>query len=681
MSLEKFKVGIVIVSDSCANGTSIDKTGPALRQLLSNHPSYEISHSSIVADNVIQIQRAVLAEKEGTHAQLVLTAGGTGFSPADVTPEAIKPLIEKEAPGIVHKMLTDSLKITPFAALSRPVAGTLVGGGTLVIALPGSPKGASENLESVIDLLPHALKLLLNADSRALHEKEKPPKTVEHKHTHTHGHDHHSHSHSHSHTHSHDHAHKHSHGHGHSHQFPVKHELVSPSSNVTKRSRESPFPMLPVDTALDLIAKHTPAPGEPVTLPLSSPLLAGSVIAEDVYSPDNVPNYRASIVDGYAVADADLQPGVYPVVAVSHASSHGGEKSSSLKSGQIARVTTGAPVPPGTVAVIMVEETELISTTEDGTEEHEVRILAKNIQSGENIREVGSDIKKGSLVISQGTVISGTAGEIGVLASLGMTDSIKVYRKPIVGVLSTGDEVVDTLNGEKHLLEYGEIYDSNRPMLLETIRSWGFEAVDLGIARDVDAELSTTIQKALNQVDILITTGGVSMGELDLLKPTLVSDAIGGTIHFGRVAMKPGKPTTFVTVPAKDDGRNANNYGDKVVFALPGNPASASVTFHLFVLPALRKMAGQTPQSLPRVRVFLDQAVSLDPRPEYHRVHIAQDPTTGALVATSTGGQRSSRVGSIQGANGLLVLPSSHDAKRNRMEKGDILDAILINRL
>lgn len=681
MSLEKFKVGIVIVSDSCANGTSIDKTGPALRQLLSNHPSYEISHSSIVADNVIQIQRAVLAEKEGTHAQLVLTAGGTGFSPADVTPEAIKPLIEKEAPGIVHKMLTDSLKITPFAALSRPVAGTLVGGGTLVITLPGSPKGASENLESVIDLLPHALKLLLNADSRALHEKEKPPKTVEHKHTHTHGHDHHSHSHSHSHTHSHDHAHKHSHGHGHSHQFPVKHELVSPSSNVTKRSRESPFPMLPVDTALDLIAKHTPVPGEPVTLPLSSPLLAGSVIAEDVYSPDNVPNYRASIVDGYAVADADLQPGVYPVVAVSHASSHGGEKSSSLKSGQIARVTTGAPVPPGTVAVIMVEETELISTTEDGTEEHEVRILAKNIQSGENIREVGSDIKKGSLVISQGTVISGTAGEIGVLASLGMTDSIKVYRKPIVGVLSTGDEVVDTLNGEKHLLEYGEIYDSNRPMLLETIRSWGFEAVDLGIARDVDAELSTTIQKALSQVDLLITTGGVSMGELDLLKPTLVSDAIGGTIHFGRVAMKPGKPTTFVTVPAKDDGRNANNYGDKVVFALPGNPASASVTFHLFVLPALRKMAGQTPQSLPRVRVFLDQVVSLDPRPEYHRVHIAQDPTTGALVATSTGGQRSSRVGSIQGANGLLVLPSSHDAKRNRMEKGDILDAILINRL
>ena len=189
---------------------------------------------------------------------------------------------------------------------------------------------------------------------------------------------------------------------------------------------------------------------------------------------------------------------------------------------------------------------------------------------------MGSDIKKGSLVISQGTVISGTAGEIGVLASLGMTDSIKVYRKPIVGVLSTGDEVVDTLNGEKHLLEYGEIYDSNRPMLLETIRSWGFEAIDLGIARDVDAELSTTIQKSLSQVD---------------------------------------------------------------------------------------------------------QAVSLDPRPEYHRVHIAQDPTTGALVATSTGGQRSSRVGSIQGANGLLVLPSSHDAKRNRMEKGDILDAILINRL
>ncbi|KAF5094222.1 hypothetical protein D0Z00_003638 [Geotrichum galactomycetum] len=438
--------------------------------------------------------------------------------------------------------------------------------------------------------------------------------------------------------------------------------------------------MLPVNTALDLIAEHTPGPGEPVTLPLSSRLLTGSVMAEDVYSPNHVPNYRASIVDGYAVADADLQPGVYPVVAVSHASSHGVEKPL-LKSGQIARVTTGAPVPPGTVAVVMVEETELVSTTEDGTEEREVHILAKNIQASENIREVGSDIKKGSLVLSQGTVISGTAGEIGVLASLGLTENIKVYRKPVVGVLSTGDEVVDTLNGEKRSLEYGEIYDSNRPMLLETVRSWGFKAVDLGIARDVDAELSITIHKALSQVDLLITTGGVSMGELDLLKPTLVSKAIGGTIHFGRVAMKPGKPTTFVTVPARDDGCNTNSYAEKVVFALPGNPASASVTFHLFVLPALRKMAGQTPQSLPRVRVILDQALSLDPRAEYHRVHVAQDPTTGALVATSTGGQRSSRVGSIQGANGLLILPSSRDAKRTRMEKGDILDAILINKL
>lgn len=670
MISKKFYVSIVVVSDSCANGISIDKTGPALTQLLSNHPAYEASYFSVVPDDVAKIQHAVLAQKEERKIDLVLTSGGTGFSPADVTPEAVKPLIEKEAPGIVYKMLADSVKITPFAALGRPVAGVLLGGGPMIVTLPGSPKGAVENLEAIIDILPHSLKLLANFNSRTLHEEENfLAGTSENKHTHNHDH---------SHSHSHNHSHSHDHNHSHSHQFPVKHELVSPYSDVTKRLRESPFPMLPVNVALDMIAEQTPAPGQPIILPLCSSDLPDSVIAEDIFSPDHVPNYRASIVDGYAIADENLQPGVYPVVAVSHATSHSTKKAV-LEPGQIARVTTGAPVPQGTVAVVMVEETELVSTTYDGNEESEVHILAQNVQAGENIREVGSDIKKGSLVLEKGTVIKGTAGEVGILASLGLTDNIKVHKKPVVGVLSTGDEVVDTLSGEKRLLEYGEIYDSNRPMLLETIRSWGFKAVDLGIARDVDTELATTIKNALNQVDLLITTGGVSMGELDLLKPTLVSDAIGGTIHFGRVAMKPGKPTTFVTVPVNN--HTSNSYMNKVVFALPGNPASASVTFHLFVLPALRKMAGYTRHTLPQVRVVLDQSVSLDPRPEYHRVHIAQDLVTGKLLAKSTGIQRSSRVGSIQGANGLLILPSSRDEKRTKIEKGEILDAILIDKL
>jgi gephyrin len=182
--------------------------------------------------------------------------------------------------------------------------------------------------------------------------------------------------------------------------------------------------------------------------------------------------------------------------------------------------------------------------------------------------------------------------------------------------------------------------------------------------------LETTLRNALEKVDVIITTGGVSMGELDLLKPT-IERSLGGTLHFGRVAMKPGKPTTFATVPASIT---------KLIFALPGNPASALVTFHLFVLPSLRKASGLENPALPVARVALAQDVKLDPRPEYHRVFISVTET-GGLIAVSTGGQRSSRVGSLTGANGLLCLPSSKDVGRNSITNGEIVDALILGRL
>ena len=160
------------------------------------------------------------------------------------------------------------------------------------------------------------------------------------------------------------------------------------------------------------------------------------------------------------------------------------------------------------------------------------------------------------------------------------------------------------------------------------------------------------------------------MGELDLLKPT-IERSLGGTIHFGRVAMKPGKPTTFATVPASST---------KLIFALPGNPASALVTFHLFVLPSLRKASGVEKPPLPVTRVSLAQDVKLDPRPEYHRVFVSMTET-GELLATSTGMQRSSRVGSLTGANGLLCLPSSKDVGKNTIKKGELVEALILGRL
>ena len=177
----------------------------------------------------------------------------------------------------------------------------------------------------------------------------------------------------------------------------------------------------------------------------------------------------------------------------------------------------------------------------------------------------------------------------------------------------------------------------------------------------------------MRSADVIITSGGVSMGELDLLKPT-IERQLGGTIHFGRVSMKPGKPTTFATVPFKD---NNGERDTKVIFSLPGNPASAVVTYHLFVLPSLHQASGISPVGLSKVKVVLDHDVRMDPaRAEYHRALVTAK-ADGLLHASSTGGQRSSRIGSFKGANALLCLP----AAKGSIGKGDKVDALLMAKI
>ena len=186
--------------------------------------------------------------------------------------------------------------------------------------------------------------------------------------------------------------------------------------------------------------------------------------------------------------------------------------------------------------------------------------------------------------------------------------------------------------------------------------------------------LEEHLRTALRSVDVIITSGGVSMGELDLLKPTL-ERSLGGTIHFGRVAMKPGKPTTFASVPYKSISGARSPVTKGLVFSLPGNPASALVTANLFVLPALQKMSGKpAPWGPPKMRVVLADQVRCDKeRAEYHRVGLRAGED-GRIRAYSTGGQRSSRVGSLRGAQGLLCLPK----KERVVERGDMLDALLL---
>ena len=561
--------------------------------------------------------------------------------------------------------------------MARPVAGTR--SQTLILTLPGSPKGAKENLQAVIKLLPHACQQAAGQSSREAHsggvsklEKDAGVSSSKSQSQDDHGH-----------------SHGHDHGHG-GHVVPKSHTSNDPSLGPTHRARESPYPLLSVPDALALIDSQTPEPMI-VRRPVDLSILT-HVLAADVQAVEAVPAFRASIVDGYArrhdLGAEKYSKGTFPVAFAAHAEA-GRERS--VRFGEVARITTGAPVPSGADAVVMVEDTRIAGTrpTADGKEEEQyVEILTDEVKVGENIREIGSDVQAGTTVMRKGEGISATGGEFGLLASVGVQE-VEVYKKPIVGVLSTGDEIIP--HDHVGALQPGEVRDTNRPTLLAAVKAQGYEAIDLGIVKDKPGELESKLRGALARVDVLVTSGGVSMGELDLLKPT-VERGLGGTIHFGRVAMKPGKPTTFATVDSssiKDPGSGerggSEGYEKKVIFSLPGNPASAVVTFMLFVLPALHKMNGVQPVGLPRVKVKVAEELRCDKqREEYQRVVVSVGRGAGAngsgeaeLWARSTGGQRSSRIGSFKGANALVKLAPGGGT----VKVGDPVEALLLDSL
>lgn len=627
---------ILIVSDTCVERPAEDKVGPILSKACDD-PNVVIQYAP---DDFTQIQQKVLRLSHSV--DVILTSGGTGFGARDITPEAIEPILSKKAPGLVVAMLCGGLQKTPLAAMSRPVAGTI--GECLVLTLPGSPKGALENFDAIKQVIPHAVRQLDQDSTRHLHElynkstteqsvsKGDDPKDAGKSTNHMHDC---------SHTHTHD-VKPHSHDHqGHGHTGP---KFFGPAH----RHRTSPYSMVPFESAMKLVLENVPAPK---TVKVSLEDALDHIIAEDIHSPLNVPPFRASIVDGYAILHSE-SPGIFPLSHVSTASS----VLATIQSHSCVRITTGAPVPHGATAVVPVENTEVVEASASG-EEVLIKIDATNVQDGDNIRKIGSDIELGELILPRGLQVSRLGGEIGLLASIGLP-KVSVFAKPVVAVLSTGDEIIPV-----HETCYGsQIWDSNRPMLCANLRSWGVKVIDLGISRDTQESVESHLKRGLAEADIVVTTGGVSMGEMDFLKPVI--ETLGGQIHFGRVAMKPGKPVTFATIR------------DKPIFALPGNPVSAVICLNLFVLPLIEKFGGFPAMWQRRTKVKLSEGVKLDPRPEFHRVHVIQ--TQGEWVATSTGFQRSSRISSLVTANALLCLPAATDVNK-ALPAGALVDAIFLN--
>ncbi|TEB32251.1 molybdenum cofactor biosynthesis protein [Coprinellus micaceus] len=662
-----YRVAVLTISDTAARDNSADRSGPTIREILSARQNVLVGEndSAILSDDPEAIQcviRAWTGRAGNDKIDWIITTGGTGFGVRDTTPEAISPLITREAPGLVHLMISSSLKQTPMAALSRPIAGTI--GSTLVTTLPGSVKAVKENLEALFTagLIEHALDLI-RGDPARLHGPAATASLIG-------GHHHH---------------HHHHHHHGHDHHAPKPRSTAAlshdPSAPASARHRHSPYAILSLEEALKHIEEQvTQLPAEDRKV---NHTLRGYVLAEGIHAPSDAPPTATTSVDGYALRSSDL-PGVYKVVT---SSTH--KIFDPLPEGTIYRINTGGPLPAGTDTVIMVEDTKLVATysSEDApsselvNEEKEVETLAQ-IPVGENVRAPGSDVRKGDLVMKKGELVLGGGGEVGSLAFVGRTE-VSVHKKPVVAILSTGNELVDLhkpSSREQPKDQWGGIFDTNRPSLQAALEGLGYDVVDLGIVQDTIEAHVGAIQKGLAEADLIITTGGTSMGPTDLLKPVIERN-FGGTVHFGRVAIKPGKPTTFATIPVP----LSSTAQSKPIFALPGNPASALVTFYVFVLPALRKLSGwpEGKRHLPRVRVQVQSFMPFDPRTEFHRVVVKVRKETGTLEAWSTGGQRSSRVASLQGANGFVVVPpvgksgEGTEGKKG-LEKGEWAEAILI---
>ncbi len=354
------------------------------------------------------------------------------------------------------------------------------------------------------------------------------------------------------------------------------------------------------------------------------------VLAETVTATEAIPPFANTAMDGYAVRAVDTRGATKTspkVLAVSATVPAGGVAPRALESGEAMRIMTGAPMPEGADAVVMVELTRPAG--------FDVMILAE-VPPGNHVRPAGDDIRPGTEVFHPGTLL--TPGHLGVLASIGR-ETVKVYRRPRVGVMSTGDELVEG----PQPLQPGQIRDSNRLTLLSLVAEAGCHPVDLGLIRDDERAIRTALDRAVEQTDAVITSGGVSMGDYDLIK-AILSDL--GDFNWMQVAIKPAKPLAFGVMTGTP------------VFGLPGNPVSSMVSFELFARPALRRMMGRLDAERPHLWALAEDGLRREPDGKTHflRVVVTQRGD-GAWRVRSAGGQGSHHLLAMASANGLAVLP------------------------
>jgi len=360
---------------------------------------------------------------------------------------------------------------------------------------------------------------------------------------------------------------------------------------------------------------------------LSRLQVSGMVLAAPVHSSEDVPPFDNSAVDGYAVRAADVTsvPVVLDVVGEIAA---GAAPEGEVGSGQTIRIMTGAPMPPGADAVVMVEDSERIG-------DDRVR-LSRSVEPTTAVRWAGDDIHAGDEVFPAGTLI--TPAVEAVLASVN-AQVVSVFRRPRVAVLSTGDELVD----DGSPLQLGQIRESNKTMLAAMLEETGCDVVDLGVIRDDEAELEQVFRSAASECDAIVSSGGVSMGDYDVVKAVLGRIA---DMTWMQIAIKPAKPFAFGRI------------GDVPIFGLPGNPVSSMVSFELLARPALRRMMGQERLSRPSVVAICEAGLARKSDGKVHFVRVnGRFADDGRYHVRPVSVQGSHQLAASAGADAMAVVP------------------------
>lgn len=402
--------------------------------------------------------------------------------------------------------------------------------------------------------------------------------------------------------------------------------------------------MISLDEARAHVLDQIPV-ADPISVALAD--AGGLVLAADVVAGETVPPFANTAMDGFAVvaADTSAAPVTLDVVGTVAA---GAAADRAIVAGEAMRIMTGAPMPPGADAVVMVERTNYDETA--GRVEVEI-----TVPSGNHVRGAGEDVRPGDLLFEAGTQLG--AGHLGVLASVGVT-TVMAYPRPRVGVVSTGDELVD----DGRPLAPGEIRDSNRLTLLTMLEESGFDAIDLGLARDNEDAIETAFRDGVARCDAVLSSGGVSMGAFDYVK--VVLDRIGA-MRWMQIAIKPAKPFAFGLV----DGTP--------IFGLPGNPVSSMVSYELFARPGLRKMAGQSALLRPARRAISADDLGRHDDGKTHFLRMNGGPDdTGRWHVRKLGGQGSHQLTGMANATALAVVPDQVD-----IQVGDEVDIIPLGTL